>query len=80
MRYKEEIFFSEGAETLSQAAQIGNRCFTSGNIQGKAGQDSEQPNQVEDVSAYCRGLELDDFKGPFQTEPSSDSIIDSMIL
>ena len=45
-----------GGETLAQIAQRGGRCPTPGNIQGQAGQRSEQPDLVEDVPAYGREL------------------------
>jgi len=40
-------------------AQRGGRCPIPGNIQGQAGRDPEQPDQVEDVPAHCRGVGLD---------------------
>ena len=53
-RYKEEIFYNEGGETLEQVAQRGGRGPIPGNIQGQVGWGSEQPDLVEDVPAYCR--------------------------
>ena len=55
-----KIFYNEGGETLEQAAQRDGRCPIPGNIQGQIGQGSEQPDLVEDVAAYCRGIGLDD--------------------
>ena len=52
--------FNEGGETLKQVAQSGGRCPIPGNIQGQAGQDSEQPDRVEGVPAHCSGVGLDD--------------------
>ena len=57
--YKEEIFYSEGAETLQQVSQRGGRCPIPGNTQGQAGRGSEQPDLVEGVPAHCRGVGLD---------------------
>jgi len=34
----------------------GGRCPIPGDIHGQVGQGSEQPDQVEDVPAHCRGL------------------------
>jgi len=57
-RYKEEIFYHEGGETLAHVVQRGCRCPIPGNIQGQVGWGFEQPDLVEDVQAG--GLELDD--------------------
>jgi len=46
-------------KTVEQVAQRGGRCPTPGNIQGPIGRGSEQPDGVEDVPAYCRGVGLD---------------------
>jgi len=59
-RCKEEIFYSEGGETLTQVAQRGGRGPIPGNIQGHVEWGSEQPCLVEDVPACCRGVGLDD--------------------
>ena len=59
-RYKEEIFYNEGGETLEQVAQRGDSCPIPGNLQRQVGWRSEQPDLVEDVPAYCRGVGLDD--------------------
>lgn len=45
---------------LLSIAQRGDRCATPGNIPDQAGWGSEKPNMVEDASAHCRGVELDD--------------------
>jgi len=45
---------------LAQVAQRGGICPIPANIQGHAGWGSEQPDLVEDVPAYCRGVGLDD--------------------
>ena len=47
---------------------------------GEAGWGFEQPGLVGDVPAYCRGLELDDLKGPFQPRAFYDSIISQVVL
>ena len=53
-RYKEDIFYSEGGETLAQVAWGGGRCPIPGNIQGQVGWGAEQPDPVEDFPACCR--------------------------
>ena len=40
MRYKEEIFYHEGDETLEQVAQRQSGSAISGNIQGQVGRGS----------------------------------------
>jgi len=59
-RYKAEIFFNEGGETLKWVAQKGGQWPLPGSVQGQVGWGSEQHNPVEDVPAYCRGVGLDD--------------------
>jgi len=59
-RSKEEIFYGEGGETAEQVAKRGCRCPIPGNIEGQAGQGSEQPYSVEDGSAHCRWIGLSD--------------------
>ena len=59
-RYKEEIFYHGGDETLAQIAQRGSGGAIPGNIQGQVGQGSEQLGLAEDVPAHCRGVGLDD--------------------
>jgi len=56
LRGEEEIFCNGGCEALGQAEQRGGRCSLPGNVQGPAGQGSEQPDPVEDVPALCRGV------------------------
>jgi len=53
-------FLYNKCETLAQAAQRGGRCPIPGNVQGQVQQDSEQPDLVVDVPAYCRGVGLGD--------------------
>ena len=53
-----KFFHREGGETLAQVSQGGCRCPIPGNIQGQAGQGSEQHGLVEDVPAHCRGVGL----------------------
>jgi len=53
-----KFFYREGGETLAQVSQGGCRCPIPGNIQGQAGQGSEQRGLVEDVPAHCRGVGL----------------------
>ena len=45
-----------------------------GDIQGQVGWGSEQLDLVDDVPAPCRGLDLDDLKGPFQPKAFYDSM------
>jgi len=49
-----------GGETLEHVAQRGSGGPIPGNIQGQVGWCSEQPGLVEDVTAHCRGVGLDD--------------------
>ena len=55
MRYKEEIFYHEGGETLAQVTQRGGRWPIPGNIQGQVARGSEQPDPAEDVPAHWLG-------------------------
>jgi len=59
-RYKEEIFYSEGGETLELVAQEGGRCPVPENIQCQVGRRSEQPGLDEYVPAHCRGIGLEE--------------------
>ena len=59
-RYKEEVFYSEGGETVAQIAQRSWGCPIPRNIQGQVGWSSEQPDPVEDVPAHGKGVGLDD--------------------
>lgn len=46
-----------------EKVEVLNNIFASvftGNIQGQVGKNSEQPELVEDVPAYCRGLGPDE--------------------
>ncbi|XP_054077977.1 kynurenine formamidase isoform X1 [Rissa tridactyla] len=54
---KEEILYAEGGEPLVQVAQRVGRCPIPGNIPGQVGRGSEQPDPVEVVPAYGRGLD-----------------------
>ena len=58
--YKEEIFYSEGGETLAQVTQRGSGGPMHGNIQGQIGRGSEQPGLIEDIPIHCRRVGLDD--------------------
>ena len=60
---------------LEQVAQWGCGRPLPGSIRGQAGWGSEQPGLEGAVPAYSRGLELDDFKGPFQPKPFDDMIL-----
>ena len=50
------VFYSKGSETLEQVARTGGGCSVLEDIQGQAGQGSEQPN----LAVHCRGVGLDD--------------------
>ena len=60
-RYKEDIFYNEGGETLEHFAQRGGRCPNPGNVQGQLGWGSEQFDVVKDVPAHRRAAGPDDF-------------------
>ena len=60
MRYKEEILYREGGETLEQIACRGSGSPIPGNIQGQAGRHSEQPGLAGGVPAHCREIGLGD--------------------
>ena len=57
MRYQEEVFQPEGADTLEQVAQGGCGCPIPGGIQGQAGCGSWQPGLVVGERAHSRGVE-----------------------
>jgi len=57
---RKKFFYNEGGETLEQVTQRSGRCPIPGNIQCQFGLGSEQPGLIEDASARCRGVELDD--------------------
>ena len=54
------MFYDEGSEALAQIDQRGSGGPIPRNIQGQVGWGSEQPGLVEDTSAHCRGVGLDD--------------------
>jgi len=66
----EEVFHTEGGDTLQQLAQGGCGCPIPGGIQGPAG----QLGLVVSDPAHSRGLKLDDHCGPFQPRPFYDSM------
>lgn len=60
--YKKNVLYNKGCEVLEWVAQ---RCHVSEmpvprDIQGQAGQDSEEPDQAADVCIRCGGVGLDD--------------------
>jgi len=57
---KEEIFYDDGGEMLEHVAQWSCGCLIITSVQGQVGQGFEQPNLVNDVPAYCRGVALVD--------------------
>ena len=54
---QEEVFHTEGGDTLEQAAQGGCGCPIPGGIQGQAGCGSGQPGLVAGNPAHSRGIE-----------------------
>ena len=56
--YWEEVFHTEGGDTLEQVAQGGCGCPIPGGIQGQAGCGSGQPGLLVGDPAHSRGLEL----------------------
>ena len=60
MGYKEKVFYSESGEALEQLAWRGGACPIPEDIQGQAGQTSEQSGAAVDVPVYCREVGLDD--------------------
>jgi len=52
--------YCEGDETLEQVAQTGCGCPLPGRVQGQVRWDFEQPDLVEGIPTYGRGVELDD--------------------
>ena len=57
VRYQEEVFHTEGGDTLEQVAQGGCGCTILGGIQGQAGCGSGQPGLVVGAPAHSRGVE-----------------------
>ena len=53
----------------------GSGCSIPGCIQGQAGWGCEQPGLEGGVPAHSSRLELDDLRGPFQSKPFYDSVI-----
>ena len=54
---KEEVFHTEGGDTMEQVAQGGCGCPIPGGIQGQAGCGSGQPGLVVGDLAHSRGIE-----------------------
>ena len=50
---------NKDGEALAQVAQGGGRNPVPGDIQGQAGQGSEQSDGAAHVSVHCRGVEPD---------------------
>jgi len=74
-----DILHCEGGKTLEQVAQRGYGCSLLGCVQGKAEWGFEQPVLEGGVPANRRRLELDDFKGSFQSKPFCDSLTASIV-
>jgi len=60
MRYKQDIFYNMGGQTLEQVAQRGGTHPTPGNVQGQAGRCPKQLDLAEGVPTHCRVVGLDD--------------------
>ena len=59
-RFKEEIFYNEGGETLAQVAQRGGGCSTPGNIQDLVGRSLSNLVQLKMSLLIAGGLGLDE--------------------
>jgi len=46
----------KGGEALEQVTQRGGGCPLLGDIQGQAGEGSEQPDLAADFPVHCRGV------------------------
>ena len=57
--YKEGVFYNKGVEALEQVAPRGGGCPILGDIQGQAGQGSEQFHLPVGVPVHCREVGLD---------------------
>jgi len=68
-------FSPRGWWRTEQVAPGGCGCPIPGGIQGQAGCGSGQPGLVVGDPAHSRGLELDDYCGPFQPRPLYDAMI-----
>lgn len=55
-------------EILEQVAQTGSRCPIPQNVQVQVGQDSVQPDLVEDVAAYCKVVGVGDLLRSLSTQ------------
>ena len=55
------MFHDQGSETQEQVTQRGGGCPIPGDIQGQAGQGSEQPALAGGVPVHCRGVGPDGF-------------------
>ena len=60
------FFYSKGGETLEQVALRGGGCPVPGDVQGQAGQGSEQPDLAVGVPVHSMRVGPDGLKGPFQ--------------
>ena len=56
-----KFFYDKDSEALEQGVQRGSGCPIPEDIQGQAGQGSEQLDLDVEVPAHCRGVGLDDF-------------------
>ena len=73
--YYEEVFHTEGGDTLEQVAQGGCGYPIPGGIQGQAGCGCGQPGLVVGDPAHSRRLELDEHCGSLRPRPFYDSMI-----
>ena len=58
VRYQEEVFHTEGGDTLELVAQGGCGCPIPGGIEGQSGCGSGQPGLVGGDPAHGRGVEI----------------------
>ena len=60
---RKKVFYNKSGEALAQAAQGGGACAVPEDIQGQAGQASEQLDVAVDVPVQCRRVGLDNLSG-----------------
>ena len=60
-----KFFYNKVGEALEQVAQRDGGCPIPGGAHGHPGWNSEHLIQLH-MLVHCRGVGLDDFKGPFQ--------------
>jgi len=70
-----KVFYGKGGEALEQVAQRSSESPIPGNIQGQAGQGSEQPDLAVDTPIHCREVGQVAFEGPLQVKQFSDHLL-----